>query len=124
MENITQEEMANVVWANGFSTGTVNTATATTTTTTTNIGSDLLIGDGTWATIGTTTNIPSNVTSGSTLTWDGSSVAWSTFVEDATKEELMKVIKNTEIQIEIKGVMKKCKLADLLDTAYLKLKAL
>ena len=49
---------------------------------------------------------------------------WGTALETASKEELKKIINNKEIQIEINGEMKTCKLADLLDTGYLTLKTL
>ena len=42
----------------------------------------------------------------------------------ATKEELQKIMKNKEVQIEIDGVMKTCKLSELLETGYLTLKTL
>jgi hypothetical protein len=44
--------------------------------------------------------------------------------EKATKEELQKIMKNKEVQIEIDGVMKTCTLAELLETGYLTLKSI
>ena len=71
-----------------------------------------------WIYDGTTTT-PINTTTG---TWQGAS--YPIQIPEATKDELKKIIKNTEVQIEIDGVMKTAKLSDLLETGYLKLKTL
>lgn len=49
---------------------------------------------------------------------------WGPILNEASKEELQKIIKNQEVQIEINGEMKTCKLADLLNTGYLTLKSI
>jgi len=68
-------------------------------------------------------------TIGDNHTWD-SSGGWTTSqwpppaLEDATPEELSKIMKNLEVQVDINGILKKAKLSDLLKTGYLKLKQL
>lgn len=64
--------------------------------------------------------------SGSTI-YQNASGSWQQFPIEfpkATKDELKKIIKNTEVQIEIDGETKIAKLSDLLETGYLKLKQL
>ena len=65
-----------------------------------------------------TTTLP-NTTPSYGGTWD-----WGPVLNEASKEELQKIIKNQEVQIEINGEMKICKLADLLNTGYLTLKSI
>lgn len=72
-----------------------------------------------WIYDGTTTT-PITTTTG---TWNGT-FSYPIEIPKATKDELKKIIKNTEVQIEIDGEMKTAKLSDLLETGYLKLKTL
>jgi hypothetical protein len=68
----------------------------------------VLSGNGTWQTA---------------PTWTGTTT-FGNILAEASKEELQKIIKNQEVQIEINGEMKTCMLADLLNTGYLTLKSL
>lgn len=120
MENMNKEEIDNIVFASNTSTTDNGISysedyNVSGTVTTSGSGSNI-----TWVAPITTTGINQPLTS--TTTW--TTGTWETFYEEASKDELKKVMKNLEVQIELNGVMKKCKLSDLLDTGYLKLKVL
>lgn len=80
----------------------------------------------TWTYDGTTTQPdPGTFLSGSGSWTTGiTGSQWPILLPEATKEEIQKIIKNQEVQIEINGEMKTCKLSDLLNTGYLTLKSL
>ena len=93
-------------------------------TVTTTAGNDLYSSNGVLTTPNTSDNWSITTSSNGGYSWDGNMGPIADDLREVDKGEFKKVTGDKEIFLMVSGELKRCRLSDLLDTTYLKLKML